>query len=416
MANTFLTNSIITKAALAVLENTLNMTKRINREYNDDFRFGGAVLGQTLNIRKPARFIGRLGQAANIESIQETFVPLTLAYQRGIDTQVSSQDLTLNIDEYTDRILKPQIARLANLIDQDVCSLVLGVNNHVGVPGTTPTALNTFWSAKTKLDNNAAPMDDRRSVILNPAAEQGIGNALYTTFNPQSEIGKIYRQGEMGYALGANWGMDQNVYTHTVGTVAGTAQIVGANQSGSTLLTDGWTSGAVTLNAGDIISIGTLATGAGVCYGVNPMSYASTGQPMQFVVTATISDTTGAIAIPISPAIVGPGSPLQNVVALPADDAAINVFDTASASFANITGKSTPQNLFFHRDFGTLAMVDLPLPDGTDKADRQASRKAGISLRYIRDYVATTDQWLQRFDVLYGITVLRQELACRVSG
>src|SRR6185503_2337135 len=142
--NTFLTNSIITKAALAVLENTLNATRSINREYDDSFRFGGAVLGQTLNIRKPARFIGRLGQSMQVEGINETYTPLTLAYQRGVDTQVSSQDLVLNIDEYTDRILKPQIARLANLVDQDVCSLALGVGNHVGVPGTTPSTINTY--------------------------------------------------------------------------------------------------------------------------------------------------------------------------------------------------------------------------------------------------------------------------------
>lgn len=405
-SNDFLTNSIITKAALAVLENTLNCTKSINRQYNDSFRFGGAVLGQTLNIRKPARFIGRLGQAANIEGIQETYVPLTLAYQRGIDTQVSSQDLTLSIDEYTDRILKPQIARLANLVDQDVCSLALGVNNSVGVPGTTPTAIDTYWGAKTKLDNGAAPMDGNRYFVLNPLAEQKIGNALYTTFNPSKEISHIYEEGAMGYALGAEWRMDQNVYVHTTGTVTGATPIVTtASQSGSTINSSGWSTS--TLNAGDIVSF----TGVNA---VNPQSYADVGALMQFTVTATISDTAGAMAIPISPAMVGPGSPLQNVTALPAASAPIFVWDTTT--MANVNAKTSPQNLMFHRDFGTLACVDLPLPDGTDKASRMASKKAGLSLRYIRDYVALTDQWIQRFDILYGVTVLRQELACRIAG
>src|SRR5215831_14461528 len=112
MANTFLTNSIITMEALDVLENTDMMARIINKEYSDQFKFGGAVLGQTLNIRKPARFIGRLGQAVNIEGITEQYVPLTLSFQRGVDTQVSSQDLILNIDQYRERILKPEIARL----------------------------------------------------------------------------------------------------------------------------------------------------------------------------------------------------------------------------------------------------------------------------------------------------------------
>ena len=137
MANTFLTNQIVTYEALDVLENTDAAAKIINREYSDQFKFGGAVLGQTLSIRKPARFVGRLGQAVNIEGIAETFVPLTLSFQRGVDTQITSQDLMLRIDDYRNRVLKPEIARLANLIDQDVCNLAQGLNQFVGVPGTT---------------------------------------------------------------------------------------------------------------------------------------------------------------------------------------------------------------------------------------------------------------------------------------
>ncbi len=404
--NTFLTNSIITKAALAVLENTLNATKSINRQYDDQFRFGGAVLGQTLNIRKPARFLGRLGAPMQIEGINETFVPLTLAYQRGVDTQVSSTDLILNIDEYTDRILKPQIARLANLIDQDVCSLALGVANHVGVPGATPSTINTYWSAKTALDNGACPMGNRY-FVLNPAAEQGVGQVLYTTYNPQKEISRIYEDGSMGYALGADWRMDQNVYVQTTGTVGGSPIVNGVSQSGSSIITSTWT--ATTLNVGDIISFSNT-------HSVNPQSYASTGVLAQFTVTATVTDAAGAITIPISPAIVGPGTSDQNVDVLPTTNDTVLFYDKAAASFSTVSAKSSPQNLMFHRDFGTLACVDLPLPDGTDKASRMASRRAGLSLRYIRDYIASSDQWVQRFDVLYGITVLRQELACRISG
>ena len=98
--NTFLTNDIVTYEALDVLENTDNVMININSEYSNDFEFGGTVLGQTLNIRKPPRYLGRLGQATQVEAITETQVPLTLSYQRGIDTQVSSQQLTLDIDDY----------------------------------------------------------------------------------------------------------------------------------------------------------------------------------------------------------------------------------------------------------------------------------------------------------------------------
>lgn len=420
IANTLLHNTIITMETLDVLENTDSAARVINKEYSDEFTFGGAVLGQTLSIRKPARYIGRLGQTVNIEGITESFVPLTLAFQRGVDIQVSSQDLMLRIDDYRDRVLKPQVARIANLIDQDVCGLAQGLNNFVGVPGVTPTALTTYLAAKTKLDNNACPMDGGRRVINNPAADASLMDNLKGLFQSASEIKEQYLSGSMGKTIGADWYMDQNVYVQTVGTLGSASftsnPVVSAGQSGSSITTTGWESGQVTLNAGDIISFVSATTPVN---GLNPQSYQDTGQPMQFVVTANISDTTGTIAIPIAPAMVGPASPtpqFQNVTNLPPTSCPVFVYNTAAASFSTISGKSSPQNLFVHKDFGTLAMVDMPLPGGVDKAYRAASKKTGNSIRVIRDYVATSDLWIQRTDVLYGVAVLRQELGARVGG
>jgi hypothetical protein len=416
MANTLLTNDIVTFEALDVLENTNAAMNEINSEYSDDFEFGGAVLGQTLNIRKPPRYIGRLGQAAAIEAITETQVPLTLSFQRGIDTQVSSQQLTLDIDNYRKRIIGPQIARLSNLIDQDVCNLAQGLNNFVGTPGVTPTTLTTYGLAKVKLDNMAAPEEDRVN-ILNPVADFTLMDNLKGLFHNGAEIKSQYDSGSMngGGTLGAKWRKDQNVYVHTVGTLGGTPVTNGVPAQGATtIVTAGWTATTTVLNAGDIISFVSTAVPVN---GVNPQSYSSTGDAMQFVVTATTTaDGAGAMTIPIAPAIFGPGSQLQNVTSLPATSTAIFVYNTPAASLSTITGKVSPQNLIVQKDFGTLAMVDMPLPGGTDKAYRASSRKSGKSLRVIRDYVATTDQWIQRLDVLYGTAVLRQELGCRVGG
>lgn len=411
MANTFLTNQIITYEALDVLENTYNAMARINSEYSDQFRFGGAVLGQTLSIRKPPRFIGRLGQAVNIEGVTETYVPLTLSYQRGVDIQVSSQDLVLSIDDYRRRILTPEIVRLSNLIDQDVCGLAQGLNNFVGTPGTTPTDLGTYIQAGVILDSLACPMDGERCMFLNPQAQGTIVNNLKGLFQASSNIAEQYREAMMGRVVGFDWYMDQNIYTHTVGTLAGTPTVTTAPANGATsIVTGSWSS--TTLNAGDVVSFVSTSTPVN---SVNPQNYQDTGLTMNFVVTATSADTGGAITIPVSPAFLSSGQ-LQNITNAPAASTPVYVFNTAPANFATITGKVSPQNMAVHKDFGTLAMVDMPLPGGTDKAYRAASRKSGKSIRVIRDYVATTDQWLQRLDVLYGVAVLRQELGCRVGG
>jgi len=409
--NTFLTNDIVTYEALDVLENTDAALIHINSEYSNDFEFGGAVLGQTLSIRKPPRYIGRLGQAAVIEAITETLVPLTLSYQRGVDTQVSSQNLTLDIDNYRKRVLEPQIVRLSNLIDQDVCNLAQGLNNAVGTPGTTPTTLSTYLAAKVKLDNMACPTNDRFAV-LSPDADATLMDNLKGLFHAGKALSDQYNSGSMTKSgtIGLDWYMDQNVYQHVVGTLGGTPTTNGVPAEGaSSVLLQSFTG---TLNAGDVISFVSTSTPVN---GINPQNFSSTGQPMQFVVTATVSDSGGAVTVPIAPAIYASGN-LKNVTNLPATSTAVYVFSVAAASFATISAKSSPQNLVVQKDFGTLAMVDMPLPGGTDKAYRAASRKSGKSIRVIRDYVATSDQWIQRLDVLYGVAVLRQELGCRVCG
>jgi hypothetical protein len=412
MANAFLTNQIVTYEALDVLENTDEVMININSEYSSEFEFGGTVLGQTLNIRKPPRYIGRLGQAASVEAITETYVPLTLSYQRGVDTEVSSQNLTLDIDNYRERVLMPQLVRLSNLIDQDVCNLAQGLNNFVGTPGTTPTTLTTYGLAKVKLDNMAAPTNGRYN-FLNPIADFTLMDNLKGLFNAGKEISAQYDSGSMTKSgtLGATWRMDQNIYVHTVGTLDGTPTTNGVPANGaSSVVTQSWTT--TTLNAGDIVSFVSTSTPVN---SINPQSFSSTGQTAQFVVTATTSSSAGALTIPIAPAIYSSGN-LQNVTNLPATTTAVYVFDTPAASFSTITGKSSPQNLVVQKDFGTLAMVDMPLPGGTDRAYRAASKKSGKAIRVIRDYVATSDQWIQRLDVLYGVAVLRQELGCRVGG
>jgi len=414
--NTLLTNDIITYEALDVLENTNSVLINLNSEYSDDFEFGGAVLGQTLRIRKPPRYLGRLGQAVQIEAITETEVPLTLSFQRGVDTQVSSQQLMLDIDNYRKRVLAPQIARLSNLIDQDVCNLAQGLNEFVGTPGVTPSSLTTYGLAKVKLDNMAAPPEER-NMFLNPIADFTLMDNLKGLFNATKAISSQYNSGSMvqSNTIGADWYMDQNIYVQTVGALGVSTPIVSAvpASGASTITTTGWQSGVSTLNAGDKISFVSTTTPVN---GINPQSFSSTGQTMHFVVTATTSDTTGTMVIPIGPAIIGPGSQLQNVTNLPAVNTPVYVWDTPAASFATIVGKQSPQNLAVHKDFGTIAMVDMPLPGGTDKAYRAASRKSGKSIRVIRDYVALTDQWLQRIDVLYGTAVLRQELGVVVAG
>ena len=149
MANTLLTISKITNEALMVLENELTFTSEVDRNYDDQFAVVGAKIGATVNVRRPGRFIGTTGPALNVEDLNETSVPVTLSTQFHVDTQFTTQDLALSLDMFSDRILKPAVAAIANKIDFDgTTTAALNTANIVGTAGTPPTGLYTYLQLK----------------------------------------------------------------------------------------------------------------------------------------------------------------------------------------------------------------------------------------------------------------------------
>lgn len=404
MSNTLINSSIITNEALRVLENSLTFANQINRNYDDKFAQDGAKIGDTLNIRKPARYIGRTGAALAVEDHTETSVPLQLTTQFGVDVNFTTSDWTLKLDDVSNRIIKPAMATIANKIDRDGLLEYKNVYNAVGTVATTPSTLRVFLDAGAKLDYEAAPRDGQRSVVIDPVASASMVDAQKGLFNAQSQISGAYRTGLMGKdTLGLDWYMDQNVVAHTVGPLGGTPLVNGVPASGATsLVTDGWTAAAASrLKKGDIFTIANV-------YAVNPQSRQSTGQLRQFVVTADVSsDGSGNATLSISPAITNSGA-FQTVDSLPADNAAMTIMGTS--------GQIGIANMAFHKDFCVLACADLVMPKGVHASSRASSKAAGLSIRMVQAYDINNDKLPMRFDVLYGYKTVYAELACRIMG
>jgi len=410
MSNQFLNTDEITLEALDVLENQLGFTKTVRRKYDSYFAKAGAKIGDTLRVRKPARYLGSYGQGWSPEAITETYTTVALDRYFKVHMEMTTEDLTLKIDEFSDRILKPAVARIANKIDQDGLEVAARVSQSVGTPGTSITTLGTFLNAGVKLDNAAARDDGERNVAVDPQTQANLVNGLYNIFNPQTDVSRQNRKGAMGTAANLKFGKDQNIYRQTVGTLTGATPLVnGAGQGASgSIITDGWSGSSNTLNEGDVIQF------AGV-YSINPQAYMQTSTLMDFRVTATATSAGGAMTITFEPAMITSGA-FQNVSNLPADNAAITVYGVAAASFGTISGVSYPVNIAYHPDFITLVSADLYMPNGVDQGSRKSDDQLGISIRYTRDWDPVTDKLMNRLDVLYGWHILRPELACRVAA
>ncbi len=406
-ANSTQNSSLISNEFLRRLKNTLGFTMSVNRQYDTLFQNQGTKPGVTINLRRPPRFAGRRGQEAKPEGIVDQLVPLTITTQYGQDVSISSQEEALNLQDYGEQVVQPAVEIISNMIDADGLELAYkGVPQYVGIPGTTPTTNLTYISAGNRMSDEGTPTGPSRYAVVNPTFEGQLLNTQATQFNNQQDISEQNRNGSMGRAFGLKFAMDQNVYPHTVGALGGTPLVASGGQTGSSLLTDGW-SNSVTgvLKEGDIITLAAVN-------GVNPISKVNQGRLREFTVTADVdSDGSGLATVPIYPPITTTGA-RQTVSASPADNAVILIFGHAS-TYASVV---TPQAIAYHKDFITFATVDLYVPRGVEMGARGASKEINLSCRHIRFYDGRKDQLIDRFDVLGGWKVLRPEMACRIVG
>lgn len=403
MPNEILTPSVIAKEALVLLENKLGMAKRVHRNYQNEF----SKVGDTVTIRKPVRFTTRSGATYSAQDVQEGSTTVTMTDQIGVDFEFQTADLTLKIEQFSERYLAPAMSAMIHKVEGDLCGLYNSVWNQVGTPGTTPNSFAALAAAPLRLDLMAVPTDMRMGVLDPNAgwAILGTQTALYM----QGKAQEAYEDGELGSIAGLNLMQTQNIRTHAVGTKAGTPLIAGAAQNttytltrstnSQNLLTDGWTTSSAILKKGDVFTIANV-------FAVNPATRQTTTVLQQFVVNADISsDGAGLATINISPAIITSG-PYQNVNAAPADNAAITVAGTASTSY--------PMNLVYHKNAFALVTRPLEIPQGASWSARETYN--GLSMRIISDYDISTDRQKTRLDMLYGVKAIYPDMACRLIG
>ena len=153
-----LTPTIITKESLVILENNLVAANRVNRKFENQF----VKIGSSLTIRKPNKFTVASGAGLQVQNIAEPSVSITVNQQKHVDFQFTSQDLTLTVEEFSERYLKPSMASLANQVDFDVLNNFSSISNYVGTPGVTPSAFSSSVQlVGRRMDDNAAPQDNR---------------------------------------------------------------------------------------------------------------------------------------------------------------------------------------------------------------------------------------------------------------
>ena len=400
MANSILTIDMITRKALEILENNLVITRNVNRQYDDSFAVEGAKIGSTLRIRLPDRALVTDGAALQVQDDNEQYTTLTVSSQKHIGVNFTSAELTMQLDDFAERVLKPRISQLASSIDADVANSFKNVYQSVGTPGTTPSTSLVLLQAQQKLNEAAAVMSPRFATV-NPAANAGLVEGMKGLFNPTSTISKQFKNGMMGEGvLGFDEiNMSQSIKQYTTGSWGTAITVTSAvTTQGSTSLGISFTGSSKTWNVGDVFTVANV-------YAVNPQTRETTGSLQQFVVTAAASGSSTA-TLSVSPAMYTADQALATIDAFPAASAVVTMLGSAATAY--------PQNLVYHKDAITFATADLLLPQGVDMASRAVHN--GISMRVVRQYDINNDRMPCRIDVLYGYSVIRPQMAVRLWG
>jgi len=400
MANSILTIDMITRKALEILENNLVISRNVNRQYDDSFAVEGAKIGSTLRIRLPDRALVTDGAALQTQDDNEQYTTLSVASQKHIGINFTSAELTMQLDDFAERVLKPRISQLASSIDADVANAYKNIYASVGTPGTTPSTSLVLLQAQQKLNEAAAVMSPRYATV-NPAANAGLVEGMKGLFNPTDTISKQFKNGMMGTGvLGFDEvNMSQSIKQHTTGAWGTSITVTSTvTTEGQSTLPISFTGSSKTWNVGDVFTIAAVNS-------VNPQTRESTGSLQQFVVTAVATGSSTA-TLSISPALYSAGQALATVDVLPQSGAVVTMLGSASTQYA--------QNLVYHKDAITLATADLLMPQGVDMASRQVHN--GISMRIVRQYDINNDRLPCRIDVLYGYSTIRPQMACRIWG
>ena len=412
MSNTTLTADIIAKEALAILDNELGWLNKIHRAYEDEFdqKVNGYRIGDTISIRRPDDGQVRTGAVLASTDVIEGKVTLTIDKQIGSDFQFSTNDLTLKINDLSERVIKPRMINMINHLASDVLTTCYqGFYNWAGTPGQTINSFTDFSAGPKRLDLMSVPQSDRIA-ILSPDDHWALVGAATSLSNTGAES-SAYRNGRLGMLGGVDTYMSQVVPTHTNGTADNTTPLVkGASQTVTydtakntwtmSLSTDGW-------DASSTIKAGTVFTIDGV-YMVNQKTKATTTVLQNFVVTADVTanaTTTTDSPLVISPPIITDG-PHRTVSAAPADNATITVLGSASTGYA--------QNMVFHKNAMALACVPRARPAGAFEWAMQSHKGFSISVEPVRDGTNDISKW--RLDMIYGRKLIDPRLGTRLSG
>ncbi len=396
MSNTLVNTDLVAREILRIAHEKATFIGTINRQYDKSYFGVGAKHGSSLRIQQPNQYTIRSGRVMQVQDQAEATTTITAATQVGVDMRFNSSELSLNIDQFSQRYVEPATSVLVSNIDATVLQGATKlVYNLAGTAGTVPGAsgdTSMIGVARARLNQGLAPQDNR-SLQIDSSTMASIVNGNKAIFHDGTQVKEAFREGYYSRGAGFDWYENERILALANGSDHTTVTINDASiASGDAALT----MAGGNFTAGSVFTLGLAGTPV---YAVHPETKAAYAHLQQFVMLAD-----GTTSATFSPAYTTTGAK-QNVSVLPVTGDAVTLFGTASLAYKNA--------LAYHQDFCAFVTADLPMM--ADAAECTVRSQDGISVRVWKGSDIRNDELLMRIDVLYGYAVLRPEWACRIN-
>lgn len=385
---------LLAQGLLALRANTI-MPRLVNRGYDTM----AAQKGSTIDVPIPSAIaVQDVTPAATPPStadIVPTSVAIVLDKWKEAPFYLTDKDMMEAMDGIMPMQASEAIKAVCQQMDVDTIAAFNGVYGFAGTAGTTPFTVpvspaltpdtREYTAARAVLNRQLAPLQDRR-VVLDPDAE---GAALnLRNFQDASWAGTTDAiiQGAIGMKMGAEWFMDQNIGIKTTGTLTN-GTIHAAKVNGAVL------AGATTMNINEVSLTGTILPGD----------------------IFSVAGVAGTFAVTNAATLTASGNAITGVTFTP--PAPVGGFtSTAVVTFKGVVGGAGyVRNLVFHRDavaFASRPLADLQLADSLVMSQGDPLTGVNLRLEVSREHKRTRFSW----DVLYGVQLVRPQLACVLAG
>lgn len=407
--NSFDVNDFLAREQLRKMTNKLVISESFSTAQNKlfDQAYMAGAMGDTVRVPFPRQLLP--GQANNLGYEPQplvdraTFVKIDQISKVHFEYDVLEK--ALRMQDYkgalTEDIIDPSSDTMAQDIE-DRCAFYAYQHtpNIVGILGTNPASFDASFGASYERFINLGAGSVKKRAIIGTGIQRALTAVELALFLPDTEFNRVMKEGSLGRASTFDTFVSPSLWKHTAGTVTTpTVSVAPALDpdagTGITSMVVACTTGN-TFKKGDVYNIAAVKE-------VNLMTRrVGTGATKlrEISIQADVTGVASLATITFTPPLYGPGSPYQNVDALPLAGAALTLFPGTTTP----NGLVGTQSLMLGKNAFGLVGVKLKLPPtgGSVIASQKRDPTTGLAVAYTQQFTNDEMKTRCRFDCPFG--------------